>query len=602
MRSLLVFIFGLVCLVVLGDAIRCYICKTPEDRNCDDPFTGSIEAQDCAEYYQKLRQEESEPAENETLSVTGSIPPEDVTFFCRKTYQNIRGTPRIQRSCGWKEYYIKERECYLTATQEIQTQVCKCTVDLCNSASSVSTSWALAGSILTVDRNAVLSPLGSSRALSPSGGSPGRNAVIDRWFCWALTNSYRSTMEGEPPPTKTLRMSGDSSGNSEASWTSGVPQGHSKFNPRAILVNERQRGNPLLKHIRSVPWEYSSTIVPDYVMSASTCAMFLSLRYHDLNPDYIHTRLKDLGKTYELRVLLVQVDTKDPYHTLKQVTKICLLADLTLMLSWSAEEAGKILETYKAFENKPPDMIMEKQESDSLSKVLDALTTVRSVNRPDAMAVMNAFGSLEKMPISERDSMDFEGGGSEEDQKVEKPLDYLLEGGASDDESGRRKHKRGVVYLSRIPHGMTVKGLRSRLEEYGVVERIYLQPRETVKEQREGLKRKEKRMRKQKAHGFEEGWAEFQRKSVAKNVAAMLNNQTMKGRKKSPFYDQIWNIKYLPGFKWRHLSEQMEYERQRRRERMREEVRRVKQETEAYSRAVSKAKWAERQRQKNKAA
>lgn len=33
-----------------------------------------------------------------------------------------------------------------------------------------------------------------------------------------------------------------------------------------------------------------------------------SLRYHNLHPDYIHERLQSLGKTFALRVLLVQVD------------------------------------------------------------------------------------------------------------------------------------------------------------------------------------------------------------------------------------------------------------------------------------------------------
>jgi DNA excision repair protein ERCC-1 len=40
------------------------------------------------------------------------------------------------------------------------------------------------------------------------------------------------------------------------------------------------------------------------------------------------------------------------------------------MLAWSAEEAGRIIETYKIFENKPPDMIMEKQESGPFQKVV----------------------------------------------------------------------------------------------------------------------------------------------------------------------------------------------------------------------------------------
>lgn len=67
-----------------------------------------------------------------------------------------------------------------------------------------------------------------------------------------------------------------------------------------------QRGNPLLKSILNVPWEYEE-MVPDYVMGRTTCALFLSLRYHNLNPDYINERLKQLGKQYELRVLLLQV-------------------------------------------------------------------------------------------------------------------------------------------------------------------------------------------------------------------------------------------------------------------------------------------------------
>ena len=61
-----------------------------------------------------------------------------------------------------------------------------------------------------------------------------------------------------------------------------------------------------MKYISNIPWEYSE-IVPDYAIERNTCILFLSLRYHQLNPDYIHDRLKQLGKAYNLRVLLVQV-------------------------------------------------------------------------------------------------------------------------------------------------------------------------------------------------------------------------------------------------------------------------------------------------------
>lgn len=137
----------------------------------------------------------------------------------------------------------------------------------------------------------------------------------------------------------------------------------------SVQVNPKQRGNPILKAITNIPWEFNDKIIPDYVVGKTACVLFLSVRYHNLKPDYIHERLKQLGKNYELRVLLVHVDIKESQNALKTLTRICLLADLTLMLAWTPEEAGKIVETYKLFENRSPDFIMEKQESDNYQKV-----------------------------------------------------------------------------------------------------------------------------------------------------------------------------------------------------------------------------------------
>lgn len=162
----------------------------------------------------------------------------------------------------------------------------------------------------------------------------------------------------------------------------------------SIIVSPRQRGNPILKFVRSVPWEFDE-VVPDYVLGQTTCALFLSLRYHNLNPNYIHERLKQLGRTFTLRVLLVQVDVKDPHHSLKELARICIMADCTLILAWSPEEAGRYLETYKAYEKKPADLLKEHVEKDYLSKVTDCLTTVKSVNKTDAITLLSTFSSIE---------------------------------------------------------------------------------------------------------------------------------------------------------------------------------------------------------------
>lgn len=50
-----------------------------------------------------------------------------------------------------------------------------------------------------------------------------------------------------------------------------------------LFVHEIQRGNPVLQHIKNVRYQFTKDIIPDYVMQ-STCALFLSVRYHFRHP------------------------------------------------------------------------------------------------------------------------------------------------------------------------------------------------------------------------------------------------------------------------------------------------------------------------------
>lgn len=185
-----------------------------------------------------------------------------------------------------------------------------------------------------------------------------------------------------------------------------IPTAVKSLNTNSLIVNSRQRGNPILKFIRSIPYEFGD-IIPDYEMGKTACALFLSLRYHQLNPNYIHERLKQLRRYYDLRVLLVQVDIKEPHHLVKELAKICILADCTLILAFSAEEAGRYLETYKVYEHKPPDAIMEKTEKDYMSKVTECLTSVRSVNKTDAMTLLSTFHTVEGVLKANQEDLSF---------------------------------------------------------------------------------------------------------------------------------------------------------------------------------------------------
>ena len=44
---------------------------------------------------------------------------------------------------------------------------------------------------------------------------------------------------------------------------------------------------------------------------------------------------------------------------------------------------------------------------------------------------------------------------------------------------------------------------------------------------------------------YTEGWIEFKSKRKAKWIAEMLNNTPVGGRKSAPYYDCLWNIKYI---------------------------------------------------------
>ncbi|KAM9342176.1 DNA excision repair protein ERCC-1 isoform 2-T2 [Pholidichthys leucotaenia] len=185
---------------------------------------------------------------------------------------------------------------------------------------------------LKTDDGAGLSPLGQSEPVSSS-----------TVRCESDQNSDKGTegANSETKPAGVTDKKEDSTQKSEPSISVGPkPVGSGS----SIIVSLRQRGNPILKFVRSVPWEFGE-VVPDYVLGQTTCALFLSLRYHNLNPNYIHDRLKQLGRAFTLRVLLVQVDVKDPHHALKELARICIMADFTLILAWRNTEKATITAT-----------------------------------------------------------------------------------------------------------------------------------------------------------------------------------------------------------------------------------------------------------------
>ncbi|KAJ6838213.1 pre-rRNA-processing protein ESF2 [Iris pallida] len=144
--------------------------------------------------------------------------------------------------------------------------------------------------------------------------------------------------------------------------------------------------------------------------------------------------------------------------------------------------------------------------------------------------------------------------------------------------------KRGVCYLSRVPPRMDPFNLRQILSRYGEVQRIFLTPEDpTVQVRRKqagGFRGKE----------FSEGWVEFTKKSVAKRVANMLNGEQMGGKKRSSFFYDIWNIKYLSNFKWNDLTIETANKNRTREEKLALELSAAKRERDFYLSKVDQSR------------
>jgi ESF2/ABP1 family protein len=154
--------------------------------------------------------------------------------------------------------------------------------------------------------------------------------------------------------------------------------------------------------------------------------------------------------------------------------------------------------------------------------------------------------------------------------------------------------KTGVCYMSRIPPFMKHTKLRSMLIKYGEIGRIYLNPEDSK------ISAKRKKYKKNRRVNYTEGWIEFMDKKIARQVAAMLNNTNMGGKKRSYYYDDIWNIKYLPKFKWNNLTEQLAYELKVKEQRLKNEISQAKRENKMYLKNVEKAKAIEAMEKRKK--
>ncbi|KAF9501560.1 DNA repair protein rad10 [Pleurotus eryngii] len=171
-----------------------------------------------------------------------------------------------------------------------------------------------------------------------------------------------------------------------------------------IIISPTQRGNPVLECIRNVGKEFGD-IAADYQVGRTTGVLFLSLKYHRLHPEYIHTRVEKLGHSYGLRIILIHCDVSEHREPIREITKMGLINNITVIVAFSYEDAGHYLSTFKQFEHKPPDLIKERVDKDHNSILRTALTTISRVNKTDVETLKSSFGSFANIAKASNDQL-----------------------------------------------------------------------------------------------------------------------------------------------------------------------------------------------------
>lgn len=173
----------------------------------------------------------------------------------------------------------------------------------------------------------------------------------------------------------------------------------------ALLVNKNQLNNPALRYIRHVRKEPHNGLNADFVCGPTTCVLYLSLQYHKLHPTYIYGRVRSLGSHFRLRVLLVLADVSDHRASMHELTRLSLIAGLTLLCASSEREAARYLETLRSYDNKGADGIQERVSNDYPSRLNAALSSIRGVNRTDVSTLAFTFGSVREISLASEEDL-----------------------------------------------------------------------------------------------------------------------------------------------------------------------------------------------------
>ncbi|TLD39485.1 hypothetical protein E2P81_ATG00472 [Venturia nashicola] len=152
--------------------------------------------------------------------------------------------------------------------------------------------------------------------------------------------------------------------------------------------------------------------------------------------------------------------------------------------------------------------------------------------------------------------------------------------------SMEKASKTGVVYVSRVPPFMkphTLKNLLSPFAPSGLG-RIFLTPEDPTSH------KSRVKSGGNKKRSFLDGWVEFSDKEEAEIAVDTLNTRPIGGKKGGYYHDDVWCLKFLSGFKWRQLTEEIANQNAERAAKLRAQATVDRKETREFLANVEQAK------------
>ncbi|SOV75151.1 small subunit rRNA processing protein, putative [Plasmodium sp. gorilla clade G3] len=120
----------------------------------------------------------------------------------------------------------------------------------------------------------------------------------------------------------------------------------------------------------------------------------------------------------------------------------------------------------------------------------------------------------------------------------------------------REESKRGIIYLSYVPIGLSVSKIREIFCKYGDIDKIHLNKidEEDMSIISKGKSDEKKQKKKRNNNKYQDGYIEFLNKKDAIKVESLLNNQPIGGKKrKNILREHFWHIKYIKNMTWNDL-------------------------------------------------